>query len=76
MALKGFKKAQFVDGRLLLFGEEGVFGFMWMPLGTLIIFEWVHGQDRLPTFAVDHSGPTAQSDSDSQPPPPAQPPSA
>ena len=38
VARPGFKSAQFVDGQLLIF-EEGVLGFIFLPLAAMIVFE-------------------------------------
>lgn len=48
VAEAGFRRAQQVEGRLVLFEEEGVLGFMWLPLGTLIVFEFLAPLTRPP----------------------------
>ena len=44
VAAANFQFPYFVPGRLLLF-PEGFFGFLWLPLGSLIMFEYI-GNDR------------------------------
>ncbi len=48
MAEAEYRRPQWVEGRLVLFEEEGVFGFMWLPLGTLIVFEFLGPLHRPP----------------------------
>jgi hypothetical protein len=38
VAKPGFKSPQFIDGQLLVF-EEGVLGFIFLPLASMIVFE-------------------------------------
>ena len=41
MAEGGYRRAHGVEGRLVVFEEDGLLGFMWLPLGTLIVFEFL-----------------------------------
>jgi len=40
VAAAKFSNAMFVPGQLLMF-REGFFGFLWLPLGSLIMFEYI-----------------------------------
>jgi len=40
VAKAGFQSPTFIDGQLLLF-EEGVLGFIFLPMASMIVFERV-----------------------------------
>lgn len=44
VAARGFQHAHFVPGQLFVM-EEGVLGFLWMPLGTMVIFRRLEGAE-------------------------------
>jgi len=44
VAARGFQHAHFVPGQLFLM-EEGMLGFLWMPLGTMVVFKRLEGAE-------------------------------
>ena len=47
VAAPGFQRAMYVPGQLLMFPQQGVFGFLWLPLAKMIMFEYVGPKNSL-----------------------------